>query len=120
MKSIDVGTLLSSLIDEPSRLIGVVIATLLFAAAVLWSKKNNAISDITVESDTKTPKLKADAPKSINDKASIQPADDGKLRDVFSVKQKPIVTGNGGNKQASSDRPFESSYYFAHNKHSTG
>ena len=43
-----------------------------------------------------------------------------KLRNVFSVKQKPPVSSNGAKAAAGSDRPFESSYYFAHNKHSTG
>ena len=40
---------------------------------------------------------------------------------MFSVKQQPINTGGSNSTNTNKEaKPFESSYYFAHNKHSTG
>ncbi|KAL9180344.1 hypothetical protein ACHAXT_008314 [Thalassiosira profunda] len=110
--------------------VGVVVASALFVAALWWFKRGSGtgtanndgkvsanVNDSWVEAAAKS----ADAGASSTEDDGQPKGDDGKLRNVFSVKQKPIVHGNGsGRKQASADRPFESSYYFAHNQHSTG
>ena len=116
----ETGTLSSSFIDEPSR-IGIVVASLLFVAAVLWFNKNNDFS-VAVTKTPDTNVVEEPSRAKAKGEESKSPAEgDGKLRNVFSVKQKTIVTGGGSiSKNKSSDRPFESSYYFAHNKHSTG
>jgi hypothetical protein len=44
--------------------------------------------------------------------------EEGALRNVFSVKQRPLVTG-GLSSKASTERPFGSSYYYAHNNPSS-
>ena len=44
----------------------------------------------------------------------LGPGEDGKLRNVFSVKQRPPLP-HADKKHNSSDRPFGSSYYYAHN-----
>ena len=107
--------------------VGLTLASVFFAAALWWFKRcsGTANNDGKVSANVNDSWVEA-AAKSADAGASSKRDDgqangDGKLRNVFSVKQKPIVHGNGsGRKQASSDRPFESSYYFAHNQHSTG
>ena len=109
------------------EVVGVVVASVLFVAALWWFKRGSgtANNDGKVNANVNDSWVEA-AAKSTDAGASSKGDDgqskgDGKLRNVFSVKQKPIVHGNGSSrKQASSDRPFESSYYFAHNQHSTG
>jgi len=118
--------------EDKRGIAGLVIASIFFGAALLWSKKDNNAKNTKIDNDSndswamaaaKTSKV--EAPNGGNEESKSQSnakgGDDGKLRNVFSVKQKPIATGNGsGSKQTSSEKPFESSYYFAHNKHSTG
>lgn len=127
MEPVDTASIISSITDDPSRLAGIVIASVLFGAAVLWLNKKdgfteNAETATAVEADTPKSNKSEEPSAKDDDKYQAAEGDDGKqLRNVFSVKQKPIVTGKkGSSKQSSSDRPFESSYYFAHNKHSTG
>ena len=139
MESSGFGSILSSFIDESSWLIedtrgiaGLVIASLFFVAALLWLKKGNKTKNAKIDEDSNdswamaaAKTSRAEAPNGGNEESKSQSnakgGDDGKLRNVFSVKQKPIATGNGSSsKQTSSEKPFESSYYFAHNKHSTG
>ena len=120
-------------VDDPSRMIiagSLIIGSLSFFGALLWFRKDGNKKLTTNDRGTAVKESK----KENNDataqqlKSDNRSAGDGKqqqLRNVFSVKQKPINTGtNGSNiskkKASSSDRPFESSYYFAHNKHSTG
>ena len=119
-------------VDDPSRMIiagSLMIGGLSFFGALLWFSKDgnkklttNDRGTVVKESKKENNNPTAQQLKSVNSSSG-----DGKqqqLLNVFSVKQKPINTGtNGSNinkKKASSDRPFESSYYFAHNKHSTG
>jgi len=135
MESVDtVASLASSLADDPRRLAGLVIASLVLVVALISLKKDDDArarrvenepddaDDVGAEAEGKTPKS-VDEPEgsSVVEGYSTERKGegDGKLRNVFSVKQRPIVHGSGG-KKSSSDRPFESSYYFAHNKHSTG
>jgi len=98
--------------EEPSRLIGVGIASIAFVAACLFwfrSKGNNhdSIATTTASSTTLGDKGKSDE----------QIANAPILRNVFSVKQKPTIVAETS---TTGGRPFESSYYFAHNRHSTG
>lgn len=137
------GSKLTSAVSEYSRLIegyhelfGLAIASLLFGAAlILWFKKGNDKKKARLEKESSETWASAAAKISVkevpisdakegNDDDGQTKGDDndgdGKLRNVFSVKQKPIVHASGGEEAAASDRPFESSYYHAHNKHSTG
>ena len=131
----------------PSQIGGIAIATLLFAIALFWFSRrkdtqrqdNNTStrsSSVVATQTTLSKSVGGDETKGGDANSNIittkydegAGSDSGKLRNVFSVKQKPINTGNGGsssNKKkgsssADNSRPFESSYYFAHNKHSTG
>lgn len=118
--------------DDPSRMIiagSLMIGGLSFFGALLWFRKDGNKKLTTNDRGTvvKESKKENNNPTAQQLKSDNSSSSDGKqqqLRNVFSVKQKPINTGtNGSNinkKKASSDRPFESSYYFAHNKHSTG
>lgn len=95
--------------------IGFAVSTLMFiAACVFWLSKRSRDSKPSEEQQ------QVDEPKKESQVLSSESKSETKLRNVFSVKQKPPVSSNGGAKAAGSDRPFESSYYFAHNKHSTG
>ena len=120
-------------VDDPSRMIiagSLIIGGLSFFGALLWFRKDG---NKKLTTNDRGPALKESKKENNNNAAAQQlksdnsSGGDGKqqqLRNVFSVKEKPNNTGtNGSNinkKKASSDRPFESSYYFAHNKHSTG
>ena len=98
--------------------IGFAVSTLMFiAACVYWLSKRSRGSKPSEE-----PLQNVVEPKKERDVLSSSESSGGekKLRNVFSVKQNPPISSNGGTKAAGSDRPFESSYYFAHNKHSTG
>ncbi|KAL7512754.1 hypothetical protein ACHAXN_009850 [Cyclotella atomus] len=84
----------------------VVTAILLIVGWILSRRDKNASTKV---------RRKDDATKSTSNEASKpKVSEEGTLRNVFSVKQKPPVTG-GGNKKDSIDRPFGSSYYYAHN-----
>ncbi|KAL7548148.1 hypothetical protein ACHAWF_011452 [Thalassiosira exigua] len=113
----------SRLLGGKHEIVGLVTASLLFGAAWIWLRKRDQPSaddsgDSWAEAAAKTAVVADGNSRSGDGKRVEAPS---KLRNVFSVKQKPISTGNGSSgKQKSSDRPFESSYYFAHNKHSTG
>ena len=115
-------------VDEPLIAGSIIIGSLSFFGALLWfrkdgnKKKSTTNNRGTALKESKRENTNNDATSQM--KSDTRSSDDRKqeqLRNVFSVKQKPINTGtNGSNRKASSDRPFESSYYFAHNKHSTG
>lgn len=66
---------------------------------------------------------KKEAPVDANSKKSTPTEqtnlNDGELRNVFSVKQRPPITASA-NKSSTSDRPFGSSYYYAHNNSKGG
>ena len=96
--------------------VGFAVSTLMFiAACVFWLSKRSKDSKPSQEHQS------IDEPqKESQVLSSSESKSETKLRNVFSVKQKPPVSSNGGAKAVGSDRPFESSYYFAHNKHSTG
>ena len=122
MGSIDMQSMMSSLFpDDTSRLLGTIIASLLFVRAVLtWFIKKDDSKQTSKSKVDNTSDVATETSPWEDENEDDTPID-GKLRNVFSVKQKPINTGKGSSsKQASTDRPFESSYYFAHNKHSTG
>ena len=91
--------------------VGFIVSTLMFiAACVFWLRNKRSAEDGENEIEKSEKVINSETKKS-----------DKKLRNVFSVKQKPPVSSNGrSTNKAGSDRPFESSYYFAHNKHSTG
>jgi len=96
--------------------IGFAVSTLMFiAACVYWLSKRSR--DYT-PSEKQQPIVEPKKESQVSN--SSESNSEQKLRNVFSVKQKPPVSFNGGANAAGSDRPFESSYYFAHNKHSTG
>lgn len=97
--------------------VGFAVSTLMFiAACMFWLSKRSR--------DSKPSEVQqhVDEPKKENQvlSSSSESKSETKLRNVFSVKQKPPVSSSRGAKAVGSDRPFESSYYFAHNKHSTG
>eukprot|EP00984_Skeletonema_dohrnii_P017585 scaffold8055_cov115-Skeletonema_dohrnii-CCMP3373.AAC.2 len=100
--------------------IGFAVSTLMFiAACVYWlSKRSRDYKPSEKQQHIVEPKKESQVINS--SESSSESSSEQKLRNVFSVKQKPPVSSNGGAKAAGSDRPFESSYYFAHNKHSTG
>ena len=126
----------------PSQIGGIAIATLLFAIALFWFSSRRKAPSSSAAAATQTTLSKksvgGDETKASDGDGSVTTKHDedagnnnsSKLRNVFSVKQKPIdTTGKGGSSHnktkgssSSTDnsRPFESSYYFAHNKHSTG
>jgi len=150
----DIGAILSSIKESPHGPLGLIISSALFCSAIIWLKKDskniksnkNTARKVGNSHNSTAEKAVANAPKvespdDVNDgnngyqppksKPNINKSKGGngnELRNVFSVKQKPIATGNGSssnNKQSKSssssdEKPFESSYYFAHNKHSTG
>jgi hypothetical protein len=94
-----------SLPDLTSRTVVAVVVTAILLAVgwVLTSRaaqSNKKAADVIAKSTTNE---------------AINPKDEeGTLRNVFSVKQKPPILG-GGSKKDSTDRPFGSSYYYAHN-----
>lgn len=97
--------------------VGFAVSTLMFiAACVYWLSKRSKPSEEQLQN------VVVDEPKKEREVRNNSESNSGekKLRNVFSVKQNPPISSNGGAKAAGSDRPFESSYYFAHNKHSTG
>ncbi|KAK1749178.1 hypothetical protein QTG54_001117 [Skeletonema marinoi] len=96
--------------------IGFAVSTLMFiTACVYWlSKRSRDYTPSEKQQHIVEPKKESQVSNSSESNS------EQKLRNVFSVKQKPPVSSNGGANAAGSDRPFESSYYFAHNKHSTG
>ena len=126
----------------PSQIGGIAIATLLFAIALFWFSSRRKAPSSSAAAATQTTLSKksvgGDETKASDGSVTTKHDEDAgnnnssKLRNVFSVKQKPInTTGKGGSSHnhnktkgstSSTDnsRPFESSYYFAHNKHSTG
>ena len=101
---------LNSVIEMNEYIVGIIVSTLMFIAAAwairLKNKRPTGGGEHIIEKSEK----------------KSEPTDDNKkLKNVFSVKQKPPVPANGrSSTKACSDRPFESSYYFAHNKHSGG
>ena len=93
-------------------IVGIIVSTLMFIAATLAIRLKNKRPNGGGEHNTEK-----------SEKIKSEPTDDNKkkLKNVFSVKQRPPVSANGrSSTKACSDRPFESSYYFAHNKHSGG
>jgi hypothetical protein len=94
-----------SLPDLTSRTVVAVVVTATLSAVgwVLTSRaaqSNKKAADVIAKSTTNE---------------AIKPKEEkGTLRNVFSVKQKPPIIG-GGSKKDSTDRPFGSSYYYAHN-----
>ncbi len=103
--------------EEPPGLTGVCIASVAFIAACLFLFRNKGnLDNVTTDTASSTSSATGTAGKTI--------AKDQLLRSVFSVKQTPsTVTGNGYGASSTSTtggRPFESSYYFAHNGQSTG
>ena len=94
-------------------IVGIIVSTFMFIAAAwairLKNKRPTGGGEHNIIEKSETIK-------------KSEPTDDNKkLKNVFSVKQKPPVSANGrSSTKACSDRPFESSYYFAHNKHSGG
>ena len=118
----DSGSILSSsFVDESigGGVVGLVVSSLVFGAALLvWFKKDDGTTNAKSNSSEAADVVqKSTIDKTTNEGAKAQP-----LRNVFSVRQKPIITGSktSSKQKASDERPFESSYYFAHNKHSTG
>ena len=97
---------------------GITISTLMFivAACAFWfSKRAKDVKPAIEERQKTVAKSKTTEIEPVsNSEISAEISDGKKLRNVFSVKQKSLGKSSG------SDRPFESSYYFAHNKHSTG
>ncbi|KAL7500147.1 hypothetical protein ACHAWT_008630 [Skeletonema menzelii] len=97
--------------------VGFAVSTFMFiAACVYWLSKRSRDSKHSEELQNVV------EPKKEREVFSSSDSNGGekKLRNVFSVKQNPPISSNGGANAAGPDRPFESSYYFAHNKHSTG
>jgi len=96
--------------------VGFAVSTLIFIAAVcaLWLSKRSKDCKPSEEQQSLV------EPKKACHVINIGNNREKKLRNVFSVKQKPPVSSTRGANSAGSDRPFESSYYFAHNKHSSG
>lgn len=106
--------------EDPSRFIGVCIASVVFLVACLFLFRNDNNNNIRHghENNSASSLVESTSGDTVEPIATTQT-----LRNVFSVKQKPtFVAGNGcgTSSSATGDRPFESSYYFAHNKHSTG
>jgi hypothetical protein len=127
---------MESFLDEPSHLTGIIVGTLIFGAALRWLFKNEADGDDEGAAPTASRERADDVVGGVA-RSTKSPGgdddvdDDGRksLRDVFSVKQGPVLVGGegeGGDEErrasssSSASRPFESSYYFAHNGHSTG
>ena len=87
--------------------VGLIVSTFIFVAWAFWFTKRPG--------DRKTTQIESE------EVIKSEMNSDKKLKNVFSVKQKPLISSNGKHStKAGNDRPFESSYYFAHNKHSTG
>lgn len=97
--------------------VGFAVSTLMFVAAVcvFWLSKRSRDCNPSEEQQQRVVE-----PKKESQVINSENNSEKKLRNVFSVKQKPPVSSNGGAKAGGTDRPFESSYYFAHNKHSSG
>jgi hypothetical protein len=112
-----------SFTEESSGLIGVCIASVAFIAACLFLFRNKGNHDNVATTASSTSSGEGTV-------IGETVAQNQVLHNVFSVKQKKttIVTGNecgASGAEASSTsttcgRPFESSYYFAHNGQSTG
>jgi len=101
------------------QIVGLITATMIFVGAILWFRRK--------EEDDATSKIKDQSAKQEEVKKTTttstitQKSDNKVLRNVFSVKQQPINTGGSNSTNTNKEaKPFESSYYFAHNKHSTG
>ena len=101
------------------QIVGLITATIIFVGAILWFRRK--------EEDDATSKIKDQSAKQEEVKKTTttstitQKSDNKVLRNVFSVKQQPINTGGSNSTNTNKEaKPFESSYYFAHNKHSTG
>ena len=97
------------------QIVGLITATIIFVGAILWFRRK--------EEDDATSKIKDQSVKEEVTKTTTttQKSDNKVLRNVFSVKQQPINTGGSNSTNTNKEaKPFESSYYFAHNKHSTG
>ncbi len=138
--------LASFITDEPSssRLLGFIIASFAFGAACLaWFKKDHvndgAERGTTVPAGAGAPGKIIISSSSTNNEGRLADApsfETRALRNVFSVRQKTLFVGGNrstdgiATKNAASSsstggggggsRPFESSYYFAHNGQSTG
>ena len=94
------------------QIVGFITATIIFVGAILWFRRK--------EEDDATSKVK-DQPAKQEEVTKSTTSDNRVLRNVFSVKQQPINTGGTNSTNTNKEaKPFESSYYFAHNKHSTG
>jgi len=97
------------------QIVGLITATIIFVGAILWFRRkeeDDATSNINDHSAIE---------EEVNKTTSTQKSDNKVLRNVFSVKQQPINTGGSNSTNTNKEaKPFESSYYFAHNKHSTG
>lgn len=117
---------MDSFVNE--SLTGVVIGSLAFGAALFWfrsvsSSSSSIGSGLKIISSTArgTTSGEEDDDPNVDGNSNQHQPSKMLLRNVFSVKQKPIeVMDDGNNKSPSSVRPFESSYYFAHNRQSTG
>ena len=123
---------MESLVNESFT--GIVLGSLAFGAALLWFRSGSSIRGnddrlTIISSLTRGTRSEVeeehDDPIDVGNKRdhvnSNQHQPSKKLlRDVFSVKQKPIVMDESSSSSPTSARPFESSYYFAHNRQSTG
>jgi hypothetical protein len=128
---------MESSVDEPARLVGIVAITLfLGASSLLWFKGGvrghvggHAAVVVAAALTRKAGSSRRPPDDDDDDRGGTRSTTKSgdhrhpaKLRSVFSVKQRPVkVTGGvDGSSSSSSSRPFESSYYFAHNGQSTG
>jgi len=109
---------------------GIVLGSLAFGAALLWFRSGSSIrvndDRLTIISSlTRGTRSEVeeehDDPIDVGKRDHVNSQPSKKLlRNVFSVKQKPIVMDDSSSSSPTSARPFESSYYFAHNRQSTG
>ena len=86
--------------------VAIVTVTSLVVGWIFIRTSRPANSCHVTETDSSTDTTSAKTQKSVDN--------DGKLRNVFSVKQRPPLP-HADKKVNSSDRPFGSSYYYAHN-----
>jgi hypothetical protein len=120
---------MESLVNESFT--GIVLGSLAFGAALLWFRSGSSIRG----NDDRLTIISSLTRGTRSEEEHDDPIDVGKrdhvnsnqhqpskklLRNVFSVKQKPIVMDESSSSSPTSARPFESSYYFAHNRQSTG
>jgi hypothetical protein len=120
---------MESLVNESFT--GIVLGSLAFGAALLWFRSGSSIrgnddrltiiSSLTRGTSSEVEE-EHDDPIDVGKRDHVVNSQPSKklLRNVFSVKQKPIVMDESSSSSPTSARPFESSYYFAHNRQSTG